>query len=151
MYATGVPLTLHAGPMPTITLNISQDVLDAAMRGEPFTLTGTLRAKKPKADKALSDTDRARQAALVDAWHAVDPAMNAGRLWKAFRAGDATPLDLHEGVTFALDWNEGRSYAPEWCAKELGEWLARVSLANADAWLGEDARTAYRARLGLGA
>jgi len=132
--------------MPTITLTIDPDTLDAMLRGEAVTFTGTLKAKKPKADAPLSDRDRELHQTVVELYHDHDPAMSVARAWKAIKKMDAHAADIAEALCVALDWNKGRTYAPEFFVKDFPQWCERMQIDMMD---GEIARTSYRAGLGL--
>ena len=133
--------------MPTITLTIDADTLAAMVRGDAVTLTGVLRAKKPKAPaEPLSDGERMLYQTTVDLYQHHDPSMSLGRAWKAVRAAPGTPDQVAEALSLALDWNKGKAYAPEWFTKDFPEWWARCEM---DLFEADTARAQYRQRLGL--
>lgn len=135
--------------MPTLTLTIDSATLDAMFRGEAVTFTGTLKARKPKADPApLSDEERMLYQTTVDLYQHHDPAMPIGRAWKSVKKAAGTPDQVAEALSLALDWNKGKAYAPEWFVKDFPEWQRRCEI---DLFHAETERDQYRRRLGLGA
>lgn len=134
--------------MPTITLTIDPATLDALLRGDAVTFTGTLKAKKVKEKVPLSDGERALYQTTVELYARHDPAMSIGRAWKAVRSVQAEPGDVAEALALCLDWNAGKPYAPEWFPKDFGQWVERCAMDLMDAEL---ERTAYRRGRGMSA
>lgn len=132
--------------MPTITLTLDHATLDAMMRGEAVTFTGTLKAKVPKVTVPLSDAERELYQQTVDLYAHHDPTMSIGRAWKAIRKIEADAGLVAESLSLALDWTKGKPYAPEFFVKDFGQWVERVEMDLMEA---EAVRAEYRRARGL--
>ena len=134
--------------MPTITLTISDEMLARLKAGETtFTLTATLKEKKPRKSEPLPDHLRDAHQVVIDLWARYQPDVSPALAWKTVKPlVESRGMEALDAMALALDWNEGRKYQPVWFAKEEAEWDARTTL---DMFACEEQRHAYRKRLGL--
>lgn len=135
--------------MPTITLTITDEMLERLRMGETtLHLVATLKEKKskPKSEPLpphLADAYRT----VVDLWAKYQPDVSPALVWKTMRPlVESYGMEVVDAMATALDWNEGRKYLPVWFAKELEEWGNRMCL---DMFTGEEQREQYRKRFGM--
>lgn len=130
--------------MPTITLTLTAEMLDAMVHGQSVAVTATLRAKKAKTP-TLSPDESERHKRVVEMWMAVRPDDAAGRIWKAIRPVSLTNDELYIALETALDWCSGVYYTPEFFAKDASEWVRRGHLSL---WDAEQERDRFRQQRG---
>lgn len=128
----------------TLTLTIDEATFAAMQAGEPVTLKAALKTPKPRAAKPLDPALVPIRDECLALWTRYQPEHDPGRVWKAL-AKAAAP-GLADAVATALDYNEGRSYAPEWFVKDVAMWAQRAQL---DPFAQMDDRARYRAKWGM--
>jgi hypothetical protein len=137
--------------MPTITLTITDEQLARLKAGETtFTLTATLREKKPKTATPLPEHLRDAYTTVVELWAKYQPDVSPALAWKTVKPLLESAEDMSrvlDAMAMCLDWNEGRKVMPTWFVKDYGPiWEDRV---GTDMFTEEEARHAYRKRFGL--
>lgn len=112
-----------------------------------FTLTATLREKKPRKSEPLPDHLREAYQAVIDLWAKYQPDVSPALAWKTMRPlVEQIGESVLDSMALALDWNEGRKYQPVWFANDVAKWDAFVHL---DMFQQEEKRHAYRKTFGL--
>lgn len=134
--------------MLTINLTIDADTLDALQRGEAITLKAMGKRPRPRAKRELTPEEQGAFKRAATLWAEAQPDVPVARAMKALqRIGNWE--DALVALDTALDWNRGRSYPPEWFAKDLPQWMERAAKFAIDPFGYEIDRAAYRARFGL--
>jgi hypothetical protein len=112
--------------MPTITLTISHELLEALNSGEVVDLKATLRAKaKPKKSEPLTPELAALHTSVSEMIATVRPDWSIGRAWKVIKPIADTPENVLHTLSVALDWTKGLVYQPEWFVKDYAGWKQR--------------------------
>jgi hypothetical protein len=115
--------------MPTITLTIDAETLDAMQRGEAVQLTATLRRKREKKQASLTPEQEAMHKGISDLLASRGQESHIPKVWKDVKAAlsDEHPEDVLVALDVCLDWCEGATLAPKvaWFARDYGEWRAR--------------------------
>lgn len=134
--------------MPTITLKIDTDTLAAMQRGEAVQLTGTLRAKKAKADARLTPEQEVLFHGVTELLDRKAPTLAIGRVWKDVkgRLSEEHPADVLDALEVCLDWVAGADEKAYFFTSDYAQWLNRAQL---DLLSCEDERAAWRRQRGL--
>jgi hypothetical protein len=115
--------------MPTITLTIDAETLDAMQRGEPVQLTATLRRKREKKAASLTPEQEALHRGLSELLAARGHEAQIPKVWKDVKAAlsDEHPEDVLVALDVCLDWCDGPALAGKiaWFARDYGEWRER--------------------------
>lgn len=112
-----------------------------------FTLTATLREKKPRKSEPLPDHLRGAYQVVIDLWAKYQPDVSPALAWKTMKPlVESRGMEVLDAMALALDWNEGRKYMPVWFANDVAKWDAFVYL---DMFACEEQRHAYRKTFGL--
>ena len=130
--------------MPTITLTIDQETLDAMIRGEAVQLTATLKAKKPRVERPAEDVEAHKK--VTEMWAAGQSTIPVARALRAFKKLPCGLTEIVIPLDTAIDWNRGREYPPEWFVKDYAVWQERAGM---DPFEAELERQEYRSRLKL--
>jgi len=117
--------------MPTITLTIDAETLDAMQRGEAVQLTATLRRKREKKQASLTPEQEALHKGIGELLAGRGLEAHIPKVWKDVKAAlsDEHPEDVLTALDVCLDWCEG-SLAPKvaWFARDYDVWRERAKL-----------------------
>jgi len=115
--------------MPTITLTIDAETLDAMQRGEAVQLTATLRRKREKKQASLTPEQEALHKGIGELLAGRGLEAHIPKVWKDVKASldMEHPEDVLVALDVCLDWCEGATLAPkvQWFARDYAEWRAR--------------------------
>jgi hypothetical protein len=118
--------------MPTITLTIDAETLDAMQRGEAVQLTATLRRKREKKQASLTPEQEALHKGIGELLAGRGLEAHIPKVWKDVKAAlsDEHPEDVLTALDVCLDWCEGPTLAGKvaWFARDYGEWRHRAAL-----------------------